>query len=114
MAKAKWGIKRICQTCATKFYDFARTPIVCPKCEAVFEPETLLKSRRNRPAAANKVAKPVEEPAVVEEELSEADDLPVAPDDDSDDDTVIADTSDFGEDEDLAKVVVADDDIADA
>ncbi len=58
MAKPEWGSKRICQSCATKYYDLGRSPIVCPKCDTVFQPVTLLKSRRNRPPAAAKSQRP--------------------------------------------------------
>ena len=64
MATPEWGAKRICQSCAIKFYDFDRSPIVCPQCSAKFDPESLLKSRRTRPPASAKpplekvVAKP--------------------------------------------------------
>ncbi len=58
MAKPEWGVKRLCQSCATKFYDLGRSPIACPQCGARFDPEALLKSRRNRPTAAARPAKP--------------------------------------------------------
>lgn len=32
MAKPDLGIKRTCVSCATRFYDLAKTPAVCPKC----------------------------------------------------------------------------------
>lgn len=32
MAKPELGIKRICVACAARFYDLAKTPAVCPKC----------------------------------------------------------------------------------
>ena len=51
MAKPEWGIKRICQSCGTLYYDLRKTPIVCPKCGAEFDPEAVLKSRRARPIA---------------------------------------------------------------
>lgn len=37
MAKAELGGKRQCQNCGTKFFDFNRDPIVCPKCGTVFQ-----------------------------------------------------------------------------
>ena len=58
MAKPEWGSKRICQNCAAKYYDLGRSPIVCPKCDTVFQPVTLLKSRRNRVPAAAKSIRP--------------------------------------------------------
>lgn len=114
MSKPEWGTKRICQSCATKFYDFGRTPIVCPKCGTVFDPEILLKSRRARPAAA-KPAKPaaVAKPEVGAEDADDADlpadddDLADLPDDDDEDEAVIEDASELGEDDDeMSKVVV--------
>ena len=51
MANPKWGTKRICQNCGTKFYDLKKTPIICPSCQTQFDPEALLKSRRPRAAA---------------------------------------------------------------
>ena len=37
MTKANLGLKRSCQSCGAKFYDLNRDPIVCPKCNAVFD-----------------------------------------------------------------------------
>ena len=67
MAKPEWGVKRLCQSCATKFYDLGRSPIACPQCGARFDPEALLKSRRSRPTAASKPAKPPAKAPEVEE-----------------------------------------------
>ncbi len=108
MAKSDWGTKRICQSCATKFYDFARTPIACPKCGATFDPETLLKSRR-RPPAASKPVKAVKAPAPAKDDDEDDDDIEIDDDiadieDDDDDDAVLEDASDL-EDDDVAKVV---------
>ncbi|NBB70703.1 MAG: TIGR02300 family protein, partial [Alphaproteobacteria bacterium] len=51
MVKPEWGTKRICQSCGAKFYDFNRSPIVCPACGATFELETPSpRARRQRPA----------------------------------------------------------------
>ncbi|MCZ8149171.1 MAG: TIGR02300 family protein [Roseomonas sp.] len=32
MAKPELGLKRVCVSCGTKFYDMTRAPAVCPKC----------------------------------------------------------------------------------
>jgi uncharacterized protein (TIGR02300 family) len=37
VAKPQLGAKRQCQSCATKFYDLNKDPIVCPKCGTVFQ-----------------------------------------------------------------------------
>lgn len=118
MAKPEWGTKRICQGCATKFYDFGRTPIACPKCGAEFDPEALLKSRKSRPSAPVKAAKPVkpaakEETEPEEEGLEEdidldlnetGEDLEDISESEDDDDAMIEDASELGDD--VAKAVV--------
>ncbi len=107
MAKPEWGVKRLCQSCATKFYDLGRSPIACPQCGARFDPEALLKSRRNRPTAAPKPAKP---PAKAPDEMSVDpggdDQTPKKIADNEDDASVIEDTSDLGGNVDLSDVVV--------
>jgi len=105
VTKQDWGTKRVCLSCATKFYDFARTPIVCPKCETTFDPDVLLKSRRNRPAAAKPVKAVTKPPKRVdldddsddEEDIDLGDD--VADIDDDDEDVVLDDTSDLDGDD---------------
>ena len=51
MAKADLGTKRACLACGMRFYDFGRSPIICPGCGAEFDPENIIKSRKGRPAA---------------------------------------------------------------
>ena len=49
MAKPEWGRKRTCQVCGKKYYDFNKSPIICPCPEAVeFDPDLLLKSRKGK------------------------------------------------------------------
>lgn len=52
MAKPKWGTKRICPNCTTRYYDLGAVPPVCPACGTPFDPEALLKSRRARTSVA--------------------------------------------------------------
>ncbi|MGO9544255.1 MAG: TIGR02300 family protein [Rhodomicrobium sp.] len=35
--KAERGLKRVCQSCGSKFYDLNRDPITCPMCQAIFQ-----------------------------------------------------------------------------
>lgn len=65
MSKPRWGSKRRCTECGTAFYDMQRTPIACPKCNAVHTPVTLLKSipRPARKSRYAPVAQAVAEPA---------------------------------------------------
>jgi uncharacterized protein (TIGR02300 family) len=37
VAKPELGTKRLCANCGAKFYDLSKDPIVCPKCETVFQ-----------------------------------------------------------------------------
>ncbi len=37
MAKPELGTKRQCLSCAAKFFDLCRSPIVCPRCQTVFQ-----------------------------------------------------------------------------
>ena len=61
MAKADLGLKRTCLSCGMRFYDFNRTPIICPGCQTKFDPEAVIRSRRGR--ATPKSVKAAEEPA---------------------------------------------------
>ena len=78
MVKPEWGIKRLCQSCGSRYYDFLRTPIVCPSCGTTFDSEAVLKSRRARPLPVDDVkpkARKEADPDVeaVEEEEEEDD-----------------------------------------
>lgn len=48
MANPELGAKQVCPNCQAKFYDLNRRPAHCPKCEAEFDPEEALRSRRVR------------------------------------------------------------------
>ena len=117
MAKPEWGIRRICQSCSAPFYDLRRDPIVCPKCEAVFDPESVLKSRRKGPpsdAADKKIkdakAKAAEDTGVGEEEKEEdpealgKEDTEAVPDD-ADGDAVPEDTGDLADDDEVVEAI---------
>ena len=77
MAKAELGLKRTCLSCGMRYYDFNKTPIICPGCQTEFDPELVVRSRRGRAAvkADPKAAKPEttpEEEETVETESGEA------------------------------------------
>ena len=100
MSKAEWGSKRVCPSCSARYYDMKKNPPVCPSCGTVFDPENVMRSRRGRAAAADKRAN-----AVVAEEL---DDIPVAVDGEEDEDAVIEDAEELGEEDVVDEVVVGD------
>ena len=92
MAKAELGLKRTCLSCGMRFYDFNRTPIICPGCQTEFDPEAVIRSRRGRavakdsPKATKQAEKPVMDDAV---EMDE--------DNDKVEDQAEAETEDGGE-----------------
>ena len=113
MAKPEWGMKRICPSCGTRYYDLMHDPIVCPKCSTPFDPEAFLRSRRARPAVvAEREVEPVgAEDADTELETEEAD---IAEEEEAvpleegeeEDEEVLEDASELGEDEDdMAEVI---------
>jgi len=63
LASPDLGEKRICPSCAARFYDLTKRPIVCPKCATSFQPDAIMRTRRPRAGAA---ATPVREEAAEE------------------------------------------------
>ena len=100
MAIKERGVKRTCQACGGVFYDLLNDPIICPKCGAEYDPESILKSRKTRlPTMAeeevkieNDDADASDENDIAEVELEEDDnDDVILPDDDDDDVDVVED-----------------------
>ena len=73
MSEPEWGIKRVCPSCSIKYYDFNKTPIICPKCEFEFDPDLLLKSRKGRSIATKTEVNEVSSDVKKEEETLEDD-----------------------------------------
>ena len=72
MAKPELGLKRVCVSCGTKFYDLARAPAICPKC-GTEQPAEQPKLKRAAAPAEDRVKKrPVQQEAD-SDELVEAD-----------------------------------------
>ena len=120
MAKPEWGTKRICQSCGARFYDFGRSPIICPACGAVFDLEILNRARRARPSLARSRPRPptgivadeaelepeAEAEEVDEEVAIEEDEAVIEAEDDAEEDeSLIEDVSELGEDEDMSDVI---------
>ena len=45
MVKAELGTKRTCPSCAARFYDLLKNPILCPKCGVSFIAAAILPSK---------------------------------------------------------------------
>ena len=84
------GMKRMCTSCGTKFYDFGKLPVICPSCGAEFTGEVQVKSRRSRSTIA---------PDTVKRDEIEAKNKKVVADDEDDDDTISLDDLDEGDDD---------------
>ncbi len=107
MAKPEWGAKRQCQSCGARFYDLLRTPITCPKCNALVENEAGFKPRRAKAlatvaaGAAAAAAKPNE--LEIAEDDVEVEDIAGG---EADESGLMEDASDLGEDDDdMAEVI---------
>ena len=97
MAKADLGTKRACLACGMRFYDFSRSPIICPGCGAEFDPVNIMKSRKGRPAP--KSAARDDSDAADNDQMEDddnADELVASVVDDNDDDDI-----DFDDDDDV-------------
>ena len=83
MAKPEWGKKRICLACNTKYYDFNKSPIICPSCGSKFDPDIYLKSRKGKNLSTKVVS---------EKKQNKSDDMTNIDDIDTDtDDEVVSD-----------------------
>lgn len=114
------GLKRVCASCATRFYDFNKDPVLCPKCGAEFTGVVKIRTRRGRnvieeakaKAAAEETTEVVEtddatvsledleteENGEVEDDAEDAGDLDLDELDDDDDDEDDKDLEDLDED----------------
>jgi uncharacterized protein (TIGR02300 family) len=112
------GTKRICQSCAAKYYDLNRAPILCPKCQAEFDPAAGVKLRSDtsykahagrarsvfgRTSAADNAEATASAPAE-HGELADGDEKPEVDDDDEQDS--VEDVAELGDDnDDLAEII---------
>ena len=104
MAKAEWGLKRICPHCGAHFYDMRRSPITCPKCATVYDPAAQVRARRQ---AREEPAKPAPPPKAAPKPVVAEDEIPIGDVDEEaeaaeeeEEDEALEDASELGEDED--------------
>lgn len=79
-SKPEWGTKRICPSCASRFYDMRKSPILCPKCGTKIDPEAATKTKRGRPALSE--AEKLKNKEAKKQEI-ELDDIPVIDDEEA-------------------------------
>lgn len=68
MANKSWGIKRVCLGCNARFYDFNKSPIICPSCGLEYDPDYLSK-RKSRP-----ISDKTEDDIVIDDMIVEVED----------------------------------------
>ena len=102
MAKPEWGQKRTCPGCGSRFYDLIRNPITCPNCGEAVDPTAFSKTRRSRTAPAKTV---VATKATVEAKTETGESASVV-DGEEDENNILEDPSELGEDEDDVSEVV--------
>lgn len=102
MGKLEWGMKRLCQYCGSRFYDLGHDPIICPSCQKPHDVEAATRLKRNRMQTMDEV----EGKAKTEGEILDADlEVELEADIDTDDDSVLEDTSDIDTGDDMSEVV---------
>ena len=109
MVKSKWGTKRTCPKCSTRFYDLGNsTPCNCIDCGTSFKVEPILKEKHSHIIEAKAIVKDVKKS---DPDVNNDDDLDtiLLPDDDDDlakeDDSVLGDVSLDDDNDDVATVI---------
>jgi len=106
MPKDEWGVKRVCPSCSTRFYDLRADPMTCPSCGASFTVESLTAAKPK--ALRQEKPKPEEAEAAELPEIA-ASDEPIA-DDDELEDEILEDDDDNVDLDEIADVASEGDD----
>lgn len=104
MPKEEWGVKRVCPSCSTRFYDLRMDPMTCPECGASFTLESLTATKPK--ALRPEKAKPA--PAAAADIADDDDDDAVIADDDDDDDEIADDILEDDDDDEVSLDEIAD------
>lgn len=113
MSKPEWGEKRECPECGARFYDLKRSPAVCPKCETSFVATVEKTPPPVAPPPVEKAAPVAAKPDEGDGTATTDDDpggpgdiaINVADDGDDEDDDLIEENADLGEDDDMSDVL---------
>ncbi len=113
MAKPELGAKRQCQSCAAKFYDFNRDPILCPKCGAAFHVTSIMRAAHTPDEEAEGEKDEAETVSLseVEEAENKTDAIPIDDDVEIDDGDEADDTfleEEEGEEDDVSGLIDGD------
>ena len=110
MEKVELGLKRTCLSCDMRFYDFKRSPIICPGCGTEFDPENLLKGRKSRAAPKSEAKADLSDDAYdLDDTEFDEDDVNVASNKDDDVDDIDFDEDDVDVDDTDGPGIIQDD-----
>ena len=114
MAKTELGVKRTCVSCGMRFYDFKRSPIVCPGCGKEFDLKNLAKTKKSREIKKVKTKEDISGEADFESESTndknKSDKTNVSNDDDIDFDEEDSDDTDDTDEPRIIRDDLSDDD----
>ena len=103
MPKDEWGVKRLCPSCSTRFYDLQHDPMTCPNCSATFTVDSLtaVKAKAQRPEKVKPEPVDIEDLPVIDDEevIDDGDDLDDEIVEDEDDDVDLDEIADVATDE---------------
>ena len=118
MSGSQRGEKRTCPSCGVRFYDLDHRPIACPGCESEFSVDDFVRPRRQRapeppPTKSEEPVASASPAADGADQTRPAEGVVAAEakgediEDDEEDESVIEDASELGEDDDdMAEVIV--------
>ncbi len=101
MVNAELGTKRTCPTCAARFYDLLKNPIVCPKCDTNFVAAPILPSKGEYAGTIAPAPKPREKEVVEDNDSGDVELISledIEEDGKDDDETAGIEDVDLGED----------------
>jgi uncharacterized protein (TIGR02300 family) len=101
VVNAELGTKRTCPSCAARFYDLLKNPIVCPKCNTNFVAAPILPSKGDYPGTMAPAPKPREKEVVEDADNSDVELISledIEEDGKDDDETAGIEDVDLGED----------------
>jgi Protein of unknown function (FYDLN_acid) len=103
MPKDEWGVKRLCPSCSTRFYDLQHDPMTCPNCSATFTVDSLtaVKAKAQRPEKVKPEPVDIEDLPVIDDEevIDDGDDLDDEILEDEDDNVDLDEIADVATDE---------------
>ncbi len=101
MPKDEWGVKRVCPSCSTRFYDLQNDPMTCPNCGTVFTLDSLTAGKPKAPRAEKVKPEPEVEdlPDIEADGNSTEDDLDDEILEDDDDNVDLEEIADVSSDE---------------